>query len=184
MDGPMRTGERHRAAGFAYLFLLIAVAVLAGATAWGTQAGAALARQGAEAQLLTVGQAFSRALDSYAQATPLGQPTAPRDLAELLRDPRYPQPMRHLRRLFDDPLTGQPTWGLLRDPQGLIVGVHSLAPGEPIKQAGFEPEQAHLHEAKSYADWVFQRTQVPPSGNPPGAMPPPSPIQPPVQRAF
>lgn len=172
----MRTGEHGPAQGFAYLFLLMAVGVLAGTTAWAVQAGAALARQGAEAQLLAVGGQFGAALDSYAKATPLGQHTAPRTLAELLRDPRYPQPMRHLRRLFDDPLTGQANWGLIRDSQGYIVGVYSLAPGRPLKQAGFAADLAHLYEAERYADWVFRGAQLLPAMG--MAVPSPVPVRP------
>lgn len=152
----MRTGERGPAQGFAYLFLLMAVGVLAGTTAWAVQAGAALARQGAEAQLLVVGGQFGAALDSYAKVTPLGQHTAPRTLEELLRDPRYPQPMRHLRKLFDDPLTGEATWGLVRDSQGYITGIYSLASGKPIKQVGFAPEDAHFQNSETYAAWIFR----------------------------
>lgn len=152
----MRTGERGSAQGFAYLFLLMAVGVLAGTTAWAVQAGAALARQGAEAQLLVVGGQFGAALDSYAKATPLGQHTAPRTLEELLRDPRYPQPMRHLRKLSDDPLTGEATWGLVRDSQGYITGIYSLASGKPIKQFGFAIEEAHFQNSEIYAQWIFR----------------------------
>ena len=115
-----------------------------------------LARQGAEAQLLVVGGQFGAALDSYAKATPLGQHTAPRTLEELLRDPRYPQPMRHLRKLSDDPLTGEATWGLVRDSQGYITGIYSLASGKPIKQFGFAIEEAHFQNSEIYAQWIFR----------------------------
>ncbi len=152
----MRTGEHGKARGFAYLFLLMAVGVLAGTTAWAVQAGAALARQSAEAQLLAVGEQFSAAFDSYEKSTPLGQHTAPRTLEELLRDPRYPQPVRHLRKLFDDPLTGQANWGLVHDPQGYITGIYSLASGKPIKQVGFAPEEAHFQNSETYAAWIFR----------------------------
>jgi hypothetical protein len=54
-----------------------------------------------------------------------------------------------------------------------IVGVHSLSDARPIKAANFEPEDAGLANAESYAEWVF--TYVPPAATPvqkPVALPP------------
>lgn len=155
----MQSGSvAHRQQGLAYLFLLLAVAVIGGVAATTVQMGSSLSRQAAERQLLWVGAEFAQALDSYAAATPVGQPTAPRELAQLLRDERYPSITRHLRRLYDDPLTGSAEWGLVRDPQGLIVGIHSLAEGEPIVQSGFPERFQFMAGASSYKDWVFLKT--------------------------
>lgn len=153
---PTRSGSVARAQqGLAYLFLLIAVAVIGGAAATTVQMGSSMSRQAAERQLLQVGTQFANALESYAAATPVGQATAPRELAQLLRDERYPSTVRHLRRIYDDPLTGSAQWGLVRDAQGLIVGVHSLAEGEPIVQSGFPERFQFFAGAASYKDWIF-----------------------------
>jgi len=82
----MRNGRSAR--GFGYVGLLIVVALTAAGTAAVLGAGVQQQRRDGEATLLAIGAEFRRALVSYAAATPLGQPDAPRELAELLRDPR------------------------------------------------------------------------------------------------
>jgi type II secretory pathway pseudopilin PulG len=154
----MQTGDpAARPRGFAYLFLLVAVALLAAVAASAVKTGALLARRSAEDQLLAVGAEFSLALESYAKATPAGRPPAPRMLEELLADQRFPGVLRHLRQVYADPLTGQRDWGLLQDPNGFIVGVYSMAPGVPVKQQGFGDLNAHMQDAQTYAAWVFSR---------------------------
>lgn len=153
-------GER----GFAYIFLLIAVAIIAGAGANALSQGSASGRRQAEQELLFVGQAFEAALYSYAgQRTPArlapGQNAiglqGPASLEELLRDPRAPQALRHLRKLYADPVTGGRDWGLIRNNAGRIVGIYSKSESEPIKRDGFPLPLEHFEKASSYRDWVF-----------------------------
>jgi len=144
----MRSGSQ---GGFAYLLLLIGVAIIGLTSAAAVNLGATVARRSAEDQLLAVGDEFRRALQSYA-ASGGG---APKTLEELLRDPRFPGVRRHLRKIYADPLTGQIEWGLERDPQDAIVGVYSLAKGMPIRRAGFAIENASFEGAESYQEWVF-----------------------------
>ncbi|MDZ4101273.1 MAG: hypothetical protein U1E12_06325 [Hydrogenophaga sp.] len=66
-----------------------------------------------------------------------------------------PGTWRHLRRIPIDPLTGRDNWGLVRDAQGGIVGIHSLAAGVPIKRTGFDPRWKTFDEAGTYQQWVF-----------------------------
>jgi type II secretory pathway pseudopilin PulG len=153
-------GER----GFAYIFLLIAVAIVAGASANALSEGSTAGRRHAEQELLVVGQAFEAALYSYAGQRNAVRPApsqnaiglqGPESLEELLLDPRVPQPVRHLRKLYADPLTGGREWGLVRDIAGRIVGIHSLSGAAPIKMTGFPPPLAHFEQASTYQDWVF-----------------------------
>ena len=72
----------------------------------------------------------------------------------MLRDPRFANARRHLRRLYADPVTGKAEWGLLRQ-EGRIVGIHSLSPQLPIKQDNFLDEDASLRRKQRYADWHF-----------------------------
>ena len=145
-----------RIAGFTYLSLLILIAILSMVAVATLQLGAAVQRDEAERQLLATGAEFRAAFASYAAATPAGQPGTPQSLADLLRDPRYPEPRHYLRKLYADPLTGKPEWGTVPAPDGRgIVGVYSLAPGHPLKIARFD-EPFHSFEAKTaYGDWVF-----------------------------
>lgn len=107
-----------------------------------------------EAQLLFAGAEYARALGRYAAATPPGLPTLPEKLDQLLLDQRQPAPMRHLRRLYRDPMTDGPDWGLVKSGDR-IAGVYSLAAGAPLKQAGFAGANAGFAGAGSYADWRF-----------------------------
>lgn len=163
MAAPSPTGRRPPRAppapGAAYLLLLVTVATLGIAAAGSATLGAAASRQDAERQLLATGAEFTSALASYRAAAPANRPVSgPQDLAALLKDPRIAGVRRHLRQVRDDPLTGQPDWGLVRARDGGIVGVYSQAPGRPQKQQGFGPLQAHFQGAERYADWVFTAT--------------------------
>jgi type II secretory pathway pseudopilin PulG len=142
-------------AGFTYIGLLIFVAVLGAAATASLGAGASLLRRGAEAELLAIGLEFRAALKSYAEATPFGQPDAPKELAELLRDPRYPGVRRHLRRLYPDPLTGRTEWGVVRDPGGRILGIHSLSTTATLRQAEFPLGLESFQQARRHDEWVF-----------------------------
>ena len=133
----MRNGRPQR--GFTYVGLLIAVAVIAAGSATVLGARANLQLRDNEAELLAIGREFRQALQAYAEATPVGQPTAPKELAELLRDPRYPGVRRHLRRIYPDPLTGRNDWGIERSPDGRISGIHSLSPTPTLRHTGRRP---------------------------------------------
>jgi type II secretory pathway pseudopilin PulG len=144
-----------RQAGFTYVGLLIAVAVIAvGATA-ALGAGTSLQLRDTEAELLAIGQEFRRALKAYAEATPVGQPDAPKELAELLRDARQPGVQRYLRRIYPDPLTGKAEWGIERFPDGRIKGIHSLSTTQTIRRAGFPAGLEWFEKAERHNEWVF-----------------------------
>jgi type II secretory pathway pseudopilin PulG len=139
-------------AGFAYVILLISIAVLAMGAASAVTAGAQLARRSSEEHLLYVGGEFEKALLSYARSS--GN-VGPKQLSDLLKDARVPGVRRHLRRLYEDPLTGSQDWGLKQDAAGRIIGIFSLAPGKPIKQTGFDARHQSFEQAEIYSDWVF-----------------------------
>jgi len=138
--------------GFTYLGLLFAVAVLGITLAtvgvvWSTQV-----RREREAQLLWVGDQYRAAIGRYRASG--GQ--FPLALADLIEDPRFPLPRRHLRRLYPDPMTGQADWQLIMAPGGTgIIGVASNSQEKPIKQANFNPADAQFEQAQCYCDWKF-----------------------------
>ena len=105
----MRTGSVPDQRGFAYLLLLLAVALIGVAASAAVTLGAAMARRDAEQQLLAIGVEFQQALRSYA-GVPVGavMPTGgrgPRSLEDLLKDPTRAgdsaAPPEALRRPFD-----------------------------------------------------------------------------------
>ncbi len=105
--------RRLPARGFTYLGLLILLAVLGLVGAAGLKMGTLMQRAAAEEELLEIGAQFQDALRSYAAATPPGQKTQPATLQDLLKDPRFPNPRRHLRKIFVDPVTGSAEWGII-----------------------------------------------------------------------
>lgn len=106
----MRNGKQH---GFTYLSLIILVTIIGLASAATIKLGVILQRSAAERELLAIGAEYADALESYAKATPPGQSPLPRSFKELLRDPRFPNVRRHLRRIYVDPLTGKAEWGIV-----------------------------------------------------------------------
>lgn len=142
--------------GFTYVGLLVFVAILGIASAATLQMGSVVQRRAAEDELLLVGMEYRRALISYAQRTPAGQLRQPKSLADLLKDPRYPNTVRHLRKLYPDPITGKAEWGLIQGVEGGgISGVYSLSEAMPIKIDNFDPELAHFKGKTSYREWQF-----------------------------
>ena len=165
----MQIGKRGEC-GFAYLLLLLAIAMI-GLTASATLGlGATLSRRDAERQLLVIGAEFQFALRSYAGLPTIGvtppQARGPRSLDDLLKDPRTPGLRRHLRKIYADPLTGQAEWGLVRDQGGFIMELYSLAEGKPIRRTGFEAELAGFEEADNYRQWRFGFTASVPRNAP------------------
>lgn len=150
---PSRVKSRTRQGGYTYLLVLFLVA---GMGLMAAQVGVvwqqAVQRE-READLLAQGVEMARALASYKR---VGPQVYPAKLTDLLEDKRFPNPVRHLRRIYRDPLTGSPRWGQVIQ-GGQIVGVYSLAPGTPLRSNDLPPELGDATtEAHSYADWVFR----------------------------
>jgi type II secretory pathway pseudopilin PulG len=147
---------RRPQAGFTYLGLIIFVTVIGMVGAATLKVGSLLQRAEAENELLEIGAEFSVALRSYAAATPQGQPNQPTSLQQLLRDPRFPNPRRHLRRIFVDPITGKAEWGMVSAGDGApILGVYSLSQAQPLKIANFDPRFVNFENKKHLSDWKF-----------------------------
>jgi type II secretory pathway pseudopilin PulG len=147
---------RPRAQGFTYLGLIILLAIMALVAAAGLKMGTLLQRAAAEEELLEIGAQFSEALRSYAAATPPGKPSQPPTLQDLLKDPRFPNPRRHLRKIFVDPVTGKAEWGViwLGDKAG-VLGVYSLSDARPLKVANFDIRFLNMENRDKISDWKF-----------------------------
>jgi type II secretory pathway pseudopilin PulG len=149
----MSAGSRHK--GFTLAGALILIAVLgAGMAAYGEIASHAAQRE-KEQELLFVGNQFRQAIGAYYERTPGAVKRFPQTLEELLQDKRHPMPQRHLRRLYADPITGKPQWGITPAPEGGIMGIHSPSEAPPIKTSGFAARDRAFDGAGRYADWHF-----------------------------
>ncbi len=126
-----------------------------------------------EAELLFRGDQYRRALESYFRqghgnvssgpvvtGTPgrigsgPGGGNYPAALEDLVRDPRSATVVRHLRKLYPDPFTGE-NFVLIKDPAGRIKGVKSASTLTPFKEDGFAKEYIDFKGAASYGGWQF-----------------------------
>jgi len=141
--------------GFTYLGLLFAVVILGITLAtvgvvWSTQI-----RREKEVELLFAGAQIRDAIGRYYAEAPTGAHLFPPTLADLVEDHRWPEPHRHLRRLYYDPITATQDWQLILGPNGGIMGVASKSLERPIKRANFSDADAAFENAETYADWQF-----------------------------
>ncbi|WP_082565255.1 type II secretion system protein [Duganella sp. Root1480D1] len=145
-----------RQPGFTYVSVVILVAIIGLLGAVSLRLGTTMQRAAAEQALLDIGMEYSNALASYAAATPQGQPNYPKSFAELLKDPRFPQLRRHLRRVYVDPMTGKAEWGLVKATEnGGILAIYSLSKATPIKIGNFPPRFVAFEGKTSLTDWKF-----------------------------
>jgi type II secretory pathway pseudopilin PulG len=159
------------------LFLVVLLGLSAGLAGQGLKDYVQRER---EEELLWRGLQYRQAIASYLGAQG-GARVFPANLEELLRDPRFPGVVKHLRRLYPDPMTGQP-WEALRDPANRIIGVRSTSALKPFRQEGFPKELDNFSQKESYREWEFvyvpvatKAAQPPSGGAAPSWRPPPSP---------
>ncbi|WP_229427096.1 type II secretion system protein [Massilia atriviolacea] len=165
-----------RQAGFAYIWTLLLVAFMGIGSSIAGELYATSVRRDKERELLFIGHEFRAAIARYHGSAAAGPQMYPLTLQELLKDPRFPNAKRHLRRLYADPITGKAEWGLIRV-EGRIVGVHSLSQGAPMKIDHFDEHDSGFRHKGRYADWTFVHPHdmfVPPQdgadGKPAGAL--------------
>lgn len=142
--------------GFTYISVLVLIVVtgitLAKAgTYWSTHA-----KRERETEMLFRGNQIRKAIESYYKSSPQGRKASyPRRIDDLLKDPRYLQVRRHIRKLYNDPMTDGGKWGLIFDSKGGVKGVYSKSRKEPVKVSNFPSEYKDFEKAKTYADWKF-----------------------------
>jgi type II secretory pathway pseudopilin PulG len=161
----MPFSSRSSQRGFTYLGLIILVTVIGMVGAATLKIGALMQRAQAEQDLLDIGAAFSDALQSYAAATPKGQPPQPPSLQELLKDPRTPALRRHLRKIFVDPATGSTEWGIVYQADkgaGGVVAVYSLSQARPLKIGNFDARFVGFDGKQHLSDWKFTAGAIAP----------------------
>lgn len=150
--GKARRGPRGQR-GIAYLGVLMLVAALGLGMTQAARVWTTVQQRDREAQLLFVGDQFRAAIASYYNAAEGSR--YPASLDALLEDRRGLPTVRHLRRLYADPLTGSAQWGLVKAPDGGIMGVYSEAPGRPLKRQGFPARHEAFGDSDAYGEWAF-----------------------------
>lgn len=108
-----------------------------------------------EEELLFIGDEMRRAIGRYHDATPAEPKRYPPSLDVLVQDRRFLPPRRHLRRIYADPMTGKPAWGLVLGADGGVTGVYSTSRQVPVKRAGFAERDIEFEHKTQYAEWRF-----------------------------
>lgn len=152
-SGNLKINLNH-SGGFTYIGLLLLIAIAgiglsAAGLSWQYQV-----KSEKEQQLLFSGRQIASAIQSYFDSSTSEVKNYPLTLNDLLLDKRAPNVKRHLRKIYSDPMTGKPNWGLVKL-QGHIVGVYSTSQAKPIKKAGFSLTETSFTGARSYQDWIF-----------------------------
>jgi type II secretory pathway pseudopilin PulG len=167
----MMPGQR----GFTYLTVLFVVAMMSGGLALIGEVWHTSNVREKEAELLHIGNEYRRAIERYYKSGPPSDPRRPRqypkNLADLVKDPRDAGTVRHLRRLYPDPITGKEEWGLVKSADGGFAGVYSLSEDAPLKTAGFAVRDAAFEGKTKYSEWQFVFAPAAPPAATPGAKP-------------
>ena len=137
-------------AGFTYLMVLWWIAISSVVLVALGQQWAIETRRQREIELVFRGDQIRQALDAYYEQAPDGQAKVlPTRWEDLLEDSRRGHPVRHLRQVWSDPLTGGPLGVIRLGPY--IKGVFSTAKGRPLRgPAGID----------SYQSWRFELDKV------------------------
>lgn len=154
----MLSGERPKAQqGFVYIGLLIGLAIIGIGLSATSVVWTQTRQREKEEELLFVGNQIRQAISRFYIRTPTGVRRFPMSLEELVNDTRAPdKPGHFLRRVYNDPMTGTPTWGEIRLASGQLVGVYSLSNETPFKVFGFAVRDKDLADKEHYSEWIFR----------------------------
>ena len=140
--------------GFTYLAALFMVAVIGIALSVTAEVWSSVVKREREEELIFRGSQMRDAIKSYYYSSP-GARAFPRELSQLIKDPRFPGVKRHLRRIYEDPMTGEPDWEAIKAPDGAIKGVRSKSLAEPLKKENFPLGFEDFNGKSKYSEWEF-----------------------------
>lgn len=146
--------------GFTYIGLLVVIATIGIMTAVVAQYWKVTAKVEREKELLWIGGQFRQAIGRYFEAKEVPSHTGlriyPKELKDLLADPRSIGTHRYLRKIYIDPMTGKDDWVLVMDEQNHIRGVHSKSDTETLKRDNFDEADKGFAGKTRYSEWVFE----------------------------
>lgn len=155
--------SRFAQAGFTYLTVLFLVFLLLLSLGAASEHIYTTGKREREMELLFIGEQYRNAIASYYDNSPGGVKQLPQTLESLISDKRSINTYRHLRKLYHDPVTGGSDWGLVKTPQGEIVGVYSLSNEPILMTANHSSLLQHIDsddnsaslKLLTYSDWKF-----------------------------
>lgn len=125
-----------KSSGFSYLAMLLLIAVLSVALTKTYERTDTIAKREKEKELFFVGNQYKQAIMNYYNQSPGGFKELPKSIDDLLRDARFVETKRHLRRRFMDPITGE-HFSVMLDENKRIKGVASTSSAEILQMALF-----------------------------------------------
>lgn len=141
--------------GFTYLWTLALVAIMGLGIATTAEVYTTSRQRDKELELIFIGHEFRNAIERYYNASRAGGGHQyPASIEQLLRDDRFPEIRRYLRKVYLDPMTGKAEWGVVRVGAG-IVGIYSTSDRKPIKVGNFELEDVDFEGSEKYSEWKF-----------------------------
>jgi type II secretory pathway pseudopilin PulG len=141
--------------GFTYIFALVLIFVTAASLMVAQKQWSTIMQREHEIELLFRGEQILTAIGSFYQNSPGGSKVYPQSIEVLLKDNRFPNLKRHLRKLYKDPMTSDGSWGIIYDGKGRIKGVFSTSKAPPLKQSGFPEKFKSFEKKKRYNQWKF-----------------------------
>ncbi|WP_084088673.1 type II secretion system protein [Andreprevotia lacus] len=148
-----RSSRTSRQGGFAYLWALMMVLVMAIYLAEVGDVWQTRSQRAREAELLRYGDEIRIAIKRYnEEKTMPGQ--YPKSIDDLVQDSRSPTPRHYLRRPYKDPITGE-DWSYIAAPGGGFMGVFSKSRDKPLKQANFPTQYVGFADKQTYDEWKF-----------------------------
>ncbi len=122
---PRRTRSN---AGFTYLGVLLAVALLGLGLTAAAQIWSKRAERERLARMDAIGAEYVAAIAAYQQGAPgIVVSGLPQSVGSMIRDPRLVTVRRYLRREYPNPFTGRPDWEFVLAPDGGILGIRGNA---------------------------------------------------------
>jgi type II secretory pathway pseudopilin PulG len=185
----------HNQRGATLMVVLVIVVVMGLMLGMAGRSWKSILQKEREEELLFRGEQYRRAIESYFNVAHGGKAGAqglyPNKLEDLLKDPRSAQTVRHLRRIYKDPMTGDDFelvqgGGEITGLQGVgqklggIRGVRSTSGLEPFRTAGFQKPYEKFNNATAYNGWEFTYEPERLQGQQPPGTPVPGPGAPPL----
>lgn len=145
--------------GVTLILVLVMMVILGLSAGIAGSSWSSLTRRAKEADLLWKGGQIRKAIGTYYESSHArgAAKIYPSKLEYLLKDPRFLQAKRHLRRPYADPMTGS-DWELIKDKGGRIKGVRSTFKEEPFKVGNFSAENEEFEGRALYTEWEFVYT--------------------------
>lgn len=159
MEPPILIGDTRRPAsfhsqqGFTYIGVLVIMAVMLMVMGAASEVWHSVMQHEKEQQLLFVGHQFRAAIGKYYLQS--GNKYPPSLDALLESTNQGGKKVRFLRKLYQDPMTGDTQWGLVTGLDAKITGVYSLSDEKPYKTTGFSDADTKFEGAEKYSDWKF-----------------------------